>query len=150
SPGMLLNVYGTQLANNSQTSKSSPAAYSLAGVSATVNGVACPMLAVAPDQVTIQIPFEVGAGPAVVGINRNGEIAGFQFQLAPSSPGIFPDAKLSAAQGGYATIYVAGVGEVSPAIKSGYTTSVNSSVVPKPVLPLSVTVGGVPAFVQYA
>jgi uncharacterized protein (TIGR03437 family) len=150
SPGMLLNVYGTQLANSSQTSKSSPAAYSLAGVSATVNGVACPMLAVAPDQVTIQIPFEVGAGPAVLGINRNGEIAGFQFQLAPSSPGIFPDSKLSAAQGGYATIYVAGVGEVSPAIKSAYTTSANSSVVPKPVLPLSVTVGGIPAFVQYA
>jgi uncharacterized protein (TIGR03437 family) len=152
SPGMLLNVFGAQLANSAKQSSANPAVFSLAGVSATVNGLAAPVLSVAPEQVTIQIPFETGAGPAVLGINRNGEVAGFQFQLAPSSPGIYADEQATATQGGYATIYVAGVGDVTPALKTAYTPSTGTPVssLPRPALPLGVTVGGVPAFIQYA
>jgi len=59
------------------------------------------------------------------------------------------------AQGGLTTLYLTGAGDVTPALKTAYegppVTSVTpASTLPKPVLPLSVTVGGVPAFVQFA
>jgi uncharacterized protein (TIGR03437 family) len=110
-----------------------------------------------PGQLNIQIPYAVGAGPAVLGVNNNGHIAGLQFHLAPSSPGIFTDGNgniavtSTAQQGGSATIYVTGAGEVSPALKTAYAVPLTAtSNLPKPLLPISVTVGGVPAFVQFA
>ena len=70
----------------------SPKPYALGGVSAVVNGIAAPVLFVSPTQVNIQIPYEAGAGPAVLGLNNDGEIAGFAFQMAPAAPGIRTDA----------------------------------------------------------
>jgi uncharacterized protein (TIGR03437 family) len=103
----------------------------------------------------------VGAGPAVVGINNKGQIAGFQFRMAPASPGIQADGNGNVLpnaivkQGGSTTLFVAGAGDVSPALKTASspfpaTTPTALANLPKPVLPLSVTIGGVPAFVQFA
>jgi len=52
SPGMLLSVYGTQLANATQAIAAAPLPYSVAGVSAAVNGIAAPLTYVFawPDQ----------------------------------------------------------------------------------------------------
>lgn len=54
-------------------------------------------------------------------------------------------------QGGITTLYVTGIGEVSPALKTAYSPPSGTSVssLPRPLLPFSVTVGGVPAFLQY-
>ncbi|HXK03887.1 MAG TPA: peptidase S8, partial [Verrucomicrobiae bacterium] len=111
-----------------------------------------PVLLVDPNQVRIQIPYEAGAGPAVLGINKNGEIAGHQFTLGPASPGVYADPNLSAKQGGYGTVYVAGIGETTPALRTGFTVPANTpaSALARPALPLSVTIGGEPAFVQFA
>jgi len=152
SPGMLLTIYGTQLANTSQIATPTPPSFSLAGVTATVNGLPAPVLLVDPNQINIQIPYEAGAGPAVLGINKNGEIAGYQFTLGPASPGVYADPNLSAKQGGYGTVYVAGIGETTPALRTGFTVPANTpaSALARPALPLSVTIGGEPAFVQFA
>ncbi len=157
SPGTLFNITGSNLANDTQSAAKVPLEYSLAGVTATVNGQPAPVLSTSPDVVTIQIPYEVGAGPAVVGIHNNGEIAGYQFQMAPAAPGIFSEADgmalghPAAAPGGYVTLYVSGIGDITPALLTGYASSSTSvTLLPKPVLPLSVTVGGVPAFIQFA
>ena len=99
----------------------------------------------------------MGAGPGILGINNNGEIAAIPLQIAPTAPGILPDAagsvfpNASAQPGGYATIFLTGAGEVSPALKTAFAPSLTASPAsqPRPVQPLSVTVGGVPAFVQY-
>ena len=40
----------------------------------SVNGVAAPLDYVSPGQLNIQIPYEVGAGPAVLGVNVNGAV----------------------------------------------------------------------------
>jgi uncharacterized protein (TIGR03437 family) len=126
-------------------------------VRATVNGVAAPLLYVSPGQINLQVPYSVGAGPAVLGIENNGEIAGFAFQIAPAAPGVFGDASGSllpnaqAQPGGVATLYVNGVGEVSPALRTAFSPPSTTALanLPKPVLPLSVTVGGAPAFLQF-
>jgi uncharacterized protein (TIGR03437 family) len=157
SPGSLFSIFGTKLANSTKANTTSPLEYKLDGVSATVNGIAAPVLSVRPDIVTIQIPYEVGAGPAVIGINNNTEVSGMQFEMAPAAPAILsePDGTLyatpTARRGGYATLFVTGIGDVTPTPITGYapTTTVVSSL-PRPMLPLSATVGGVPAFIQFA
>jgi uncharacterized protein (TIGR03437 family) len=158
-PGMALTVIGTNLANTTRTFSTSPlTVYPVEGVTATVNGSPAPITYLSATQINLQIPYEVGAGPAVVGINNNGQVAGFQFQISPSAPGIYVDSsggivpKSTAKAGDVVTLLVNGAGEVSPLLRTafayGSTVSINSTA--KPVLPLTVTVGGVPAFVQVA
>jgi uncharacterized protein (TIGR03437 family) len=157
SPGMIMAVYGSQLAGATTVATALPLGFSLSGATATVNGWPAPLFYVSPTQFNIQLPFEVGAGPAVLGINNNGQIGGFQFQISPAAPGIFtangsiyPNA--TAKQGGYATMYVTGTGELNQAQPSGVAVPVGTpvSALPLPLLPLTVTVGGVPALVQFA
>jgi len=157
SPGMLLSILGSHLANTTQSTSGNPFPFFAEGVSATVNGLAAPILYVSSNLVNIQIPYEVGAGPAILGINNNGQIAGFPFTIAPTAPGILSDEmgfaapNSSARQGGYGTVFLTGAGEVSPALKTGFAPLITTAPAsqPKPVQPVSVTVGGVPAFVQY-
>jgi uncharacterized protein (TIGR03437 family) len=152
SPGMVVAVFGTKLASTTNTASSSPLPYSLGGVSAAVNGIAAPLVYVSPTQVNLQIPYEAGAGPAVLGIDNNGQIAGFQFQISASAPGIFADANgyltptPAVSRAGTTTLLLVGAGEVSNLIGTGYSPS--SATTYKPLLPLSVMVGGAPAFLQ--
>ena len=103
----------------------------------------------------IQVPYEVGAGPAVLGINNNGQIAGFRLQIAPTSPGILSDGAGNvlpnsiARQGANATIFLTGAGDVAT-LRTAFapTLSTPPASQPRPLQPVSVTVGGVQAFVQ--
>lgn len=63
----------------------------MAGVSETVNGVAAPLYYISSGMLNIQIPYETGSGPAVVGVNNNGQVASYLFTVTPSAPGIFAD-----------------------------------------------------------
>ena len=152
-----MSIFGTGLAGTTASSTANPLPNSLAGVSATVNGLAAPISYVSPGFMNIQIPYTVGTGPAVLGVNNNGQIAGYQFQVAPSAPGIFADQNsnlvptASIQQGGIATLYMTGVGEVTPAFLTGRGPSATTaaSSLPTPALPLSVTVGNQPAFLYF-
>jgi uncharacterized protein (TIGR03437 family) len=152
--GMLLSVFGAGLAASAQTVSTNPLPFSAGSVTATVNNMAAPLLYVSPNQVNIQIPYEVGAGPAVLGISNNGQVAGFQFQVAPSAPAIYTDGSgnlagnVSVKAGGIATLYLNGAGDVTPTLLTANFAP--PSPVIAPVMPLSVTVGGVPALLQFA
>jgi uncharacterized protein (TIGR03437 family) len=155
SPGMVIAVFGTNLANATGIASGNPLPYSLDGVSAAVNGIAAPVVYVSPTQVNLQIPYEAGAGPAVLGIDNNGQIAGFQLQISAAAPGIFADANgnlsptPTVSQGGTTTLFLAGGGEVSNLLRTGYApTSVSTGSLYQPLLPVSVTVGGTQAFIQ--
>ena len=58
-------------------------------------------------------------------MNNNGQIAGYQFELTPSAPGIYvdPNGNLApnpvVAQGSTAVLYVTGAGEVSVLLGRG-------------------------------
>ena len=157
SPGMLLSVFGTQLAGSPSQSSATPLPFSLGGVSARVNGLDAPIEYVSSGQLNIQVPFEAGAGPAVLGVNNNGQIAGFPLQIAPTAPGIFADSAnnllptSTVRAGSTISLYLTGDGDVTPALLTGFTPATNTPVasLPKSRLPLSVTVGGVTAFVQF-
>jgi uncharacterized protein (TIGR03437 family) len=129
----------------------------MGGVSATVNGVAAPLYFVSPSQLNIQVPYEAGTGPAVIGVNNNGQISGLQFEVSPSAPAIVPDAtgnvypSASAARGSVGTLYVTGDGDVTPSLQTGFSPASGTALanLPKSYLPFSVTVGGVPAFLNF-
>jgi uncharacterized protein (TIGR03437 family) len=161
SPGEILAVFGSQLSNSVQQAPGLPLPFVMDGVAATVNGVAAPLYYTAPGQLNIQIPYEAGAGPAVLGINNHGQIAGFQFQITPSAPAISTDGNgnvfpgiLSAnriAQGQVASMYMTGDGDVTPTLATGATPATGTALasLPKTRLPVTVTVGGVQAFLQF-
>ena len=158
-PGMILAVYGSGLAGSTAQATTQPLPYSLGNVTAAINGVPTPVLYVSPGQLNVQVPYWVGAGPAVLGVNNDGRIAGYQFSISPSAPGILTDGKgvilptSTAAQGGLATLYVTGTGEVNvSSLESGFAPTVGTTVpnLPRPVLPLSVTVDGTQALVQFS
>lgn len=149
SPGMLMAVFGTGLANSTATAPLSALPFSLAGVSATVNGLAAPILYVSSTVLDIQVPYTVGAGPAVLGVNNNGQIASFRFVVAPSAPGVFADANGNVVpnpvvnRGALLTLYVTGTGDSNEVFDTGLSPS---GTTPAPILPVSVTIGGVPVF----
>ena len=91
-PGMLMTVFGTQLSPVTRSAVAVPLPLDIAGVSATVNGVSAPLYYVSPGQINVQVPYETGAGLAVLGVNNNGQVASFPFTVAPAAPGLFTTA----------------------------------------------------------
>jgi uncharacterized protein (TIGR03437 family) len=154
-PGAVIAVFGTGLAGATNLATGSPINFSNSGVTAFINSVPAPVIYVSPNQLNVQVPYAAGAGPAVLSINNNGQVAGYLFQIDPAAPGVFTDASGNAITsapvkaGSTATVYITGAGEITPALKTAYyPSSASSALGYKPLLPLSVTAGGAPAFVQ--
>ena len=155
-PNMTATIRGTGLASTSLRSGSASFTYSTSagpsGFGMTVNGVAAAFKSISPTQIDFQIPVETGVGPAVVGINNNGSIGGFLFEVSPAAPGIFADANGNVAptatvQAGKAlTLTMTGDGVLTPSLPDGFTAAANSSLFWKPALPFTVTIGGTPVF----
>src|SRR5262249_58163675 len=55
-PGMVMSVFGAQLAPSIQVASALPLPFVLNGVSATVNGVSAPLYFVSPNQLNVQVP----------------------------------------------------------------------------------------------
>lgn len=158
-PGMLMSVFGTNLSPAIQHAPSVPLPISMQGVSATVNGYSAPLLDVTPGQINLQIPYEVGAGTAVLGVNNNGQVAYFTFQVQVAAPGIFMTLDgnsnlvpyASGKRGDTLLAFITGEGDVTPPLITGKTPAPSDvTQLPAAVLPVTVTVGGVPATIAFA
>jgi uncharacterized protein (TIGR03437 family) len=152
-PGMVLSVFGTNLANATQTAYTLPLPMTMAGVSATVNGIAAPLYYVSPGQLNIQVPYETATGTALLAVSNNGQVATYSFPVSASAPGIYlqsgsvitPNA--GGSRGQIYTLFVTGAGEVSPQVATGAGPTGNQ--VPVPLLGVSMTIGGVTAHTEY-
>jgi uncharacterized protein (TIGR03437 family) len=132
-PGMILAVYGGLMAAETQ-SASLPLPTTLAGVSATINDVACPLYYVSPAQINLQVPPSAKPGPATLRVIYNGRTATSSLTIAPAAPGVFMDFETNAPapdevakRGQTVSLYVTGNNGQQP----------------------TVTVGGVPANLTY-
>ncbi len=148
-PGSVLSVFGQGLAPSTKLAGSVPLPLNLAGVSATVNNVAAPLYFVSAQQVNIQIPYETGSGPAILGIDNNGKTASYIFNVTPNAPGIFASngslaPVASAKQGQTISMFITGDGDISPSLLTGQSpvTGTMARLLPQPLAPVSVTVGG--------
>jgi uncharacterized protein (TIGR03437 family) len=149
-PGSLVAVYGNNLAPSTETADIQPLPLTLNGTSATVNGVSAPLWFVAPGQMNIQIPYETSRGAAVLGVNNNGHVAAFTFEVSPTGPGIFAFngfmVPLASAHAGETIFgYITGDGDVTPTLASGATPRGTA----KSRQTCSVTVGGEPAHIVF-
>ena len=162
-PGMLASVFDAELnlATGTAAAAAVPLPYSLAGTTATVNGIPAPLFFASPTQLNIQIPFETSPGIASVEIHTGeNKTATGQILVNPVAPGIFlADGKhvtpnVAVASGGYATIYLTGQGPVTPAVPTGSgpgdPATVPVSDLPQALANVSVYVNGVPAQITFA
>ncbi len=158
-PGMVLSLFGSNLAPSTWQAASLPLPAQLAGVSVTVNGVNAPLYYASPTQLNVQIPYEATPnGAANVVVNNNGQTASTSFLVAARAPGIFTNGSgftvptTTAARGQVIAVYVTGDGAVSPTIPTGAGPAPDTPTpnLPKPTANVSVSVGGANATVQFA
>jgi len=159
-PGTLAAVFGANLAPATSTASSTPLPVATQGVAVTVNGITAPFYYASPGQLDVQIPYETPAGPAILAVNNNGKVAAFPFTVSETAPGVYPGAidnntgrvVTSAAPGQALLAFVTGEGDCTPFLATGATPAAGTApkALPKPLLPVQLTVGGVPANVLFS
>jgi uncharacterized protein (TIGR03437 family) len=147
-PGELLVLYGTGLASTSVTTQGGqPFPTSLGGVSVTIDGTLCPIYYVTATQLAVIVPYEVASnqtGLANIQVTNNKVASNVvQMYLTDAAPGTFSQgangiglaAALHAATGQlvtpsnpaqpgeYISLYMTGLGTVTPAITDGALAS---------------------------
>lgn len=143
-PGELISLYGTGLASTTEAVQGGQAFPStLANVSVTIDGTSCPIYYVSPTQLSVIVPYEVASnqtGLANIQVNNNGALSNVvQMYLTDAQPGVFSTtengigfaAALHAADnqlvsqsnpaqpGEYISLYLTGLGLVTPSISDG-------------------------------
>jgi uncharacterized protein (TIGR03437 family) len=158
-PGMIMSVYGEGMGDRAQAAAAIPLPEYLAGFMAWINGVPAPLYYVSANQVNIQIPYETQAGLATLEIGNPFENSDpYRFTVTSAGPGIFTFAdgrvnpSRSVARGQVGTLFITGEGQVSPTLPTGSTPSSRTAIanLPRPRGTVSVTVGGLPATVEFA
>jgi uncharacterized protein (TIGR03437 family) len=169
SPGKIVVIYGNGL-GPAQLVQNQPAAgrfgTETGGTAVYFNGIAAPILYSSAAQVGAIVPYAVSGTIAQVTVAYQGETSdAFSVQVAPAAPSLFTANETGAGQaaavnddgtinsatnpakiGSYISLYATGEGQTSPAGVDGQVSSAQV----QPLLPVSVSVGGVPAIVQYA
>jgi uncharacterized protein (TIGR03437 family) len=156
-PGMLLSVYGTALGNIVQSAGALPLPQYLAGFEASVNGVTASLYYVSPNQVNIQIPYESQPGTTTLTVGNPYVNVNYTIKIVPAAPGIFMTNGStaapfsSAARGQTTTLFITGDGQVSPALADGTSppSQTPRSQLPKPNLPVTLSVAGQPATIAF-
>ena len=150
SPGLLVAVFGTNLGN------------------ITFDGVAAPIIYNTGTRAVVVTPYSVaGKSKTDMAVESSGlKSAAFSIPVAAAAPAIFTAQSTGAGQiamlnedttfnslrqpapaGTVVVFYATGEGQTSPGGSDG---RVNTSILPKPVLPVTVTIGGYSAEVLYA
>jgi len=157
-PGMLVSIYGTALGDFAQVAGTVPLPQYLSGFEASVNGVPAPLYYVSPNQVNLQIPYGTPLGKAalVVG-NPYANSNNYSLNIVAAAPGIFMTNGFtsapfsSASAGATVTLYITGDGILSPSLPTGAAPAPGTPItqLPKPNLPVVVTVAGQSAAIQF-
>ncbi len=174
SPGEIFTIFGLNIGPANpiglRLNANGTVATTLGNTSVTFNNVAAPLIYVSANQINAIAPYEIaGSTTANVVVSNNGVTsAAFQVNVTTASPAIFTfgqngtgqgailnqDLSVNgpanaAARGTVIAIYGTGEGTTTPASPTGSVTP-TSGTIPKPTLPVTVTIGGVPAVTNYA
>ncbi|MBS1874480.1 MAG: Ig-like domain repeat protein [Acidobacteria bacterium] len=153
-PGMILAIFGSELASSTQTAAAAPLPTTLGGAWVTINGVAAPFYYASPGQLNVQIPYETPiSGSVDLVVSNGGQTASMKIAMSAAAPGIFVDSSgvvvpaSSASRGDTIVLYITGAGAVTPSPGTGATPA--SGVTPAPSRAVTVTIGGVSATTTY-
>ena len=175
SPGKIVVIYGAGLGPSDLIQNQpgtqfggSQFATELGGTKVSVNGIAAPILYTSSTQVAAIVPYAISGTTTQVTVTYQGQASdAFTVPVAPSAPSFFTSNQTGAGQaaainavdgtvnaaanpvkiGGYISLYATGEGQTNPASVDGKIAGPTSA---HPILPVSVTVDGIPATVQYA
>ena len=170
SPGELITIFGANLGPPVQaqaTLNGNALATSVEGASVMIGGQSAPILYASSTQINAVVPFGIAGITAKLQVLYNGQsMATSSLQVQSASPAVFslngmgggPGAILNqdgsvnsqgnaASRGSVVSLYATGAGLTNPASVDGLLTS---APYPLPVLPVSVTITGLPAEVLYA
>jgi uncharacterized protein (TIGR03437 family) len=159
-PGMILSVFGSGLVSQATAQAGSvPLPLTLAGSSATINGVPAPYYYAAYGQVNVQVPYETAPGAAILTLTGVlGQTFNYAFHVVPAAPGIFVDSTNDApvpsetgSPGEEVLLFITGEGLVTPALATGASPAPGTPFeqLPKPKLPVTVTVANLPAQIAF-
>ncbi|OGT77375.1 MAG: hypothetical protein A3I78_11150 [Gammaproteobacteria bacterium RIFCSPLOWO2_02_FULL_56_15] len=167
-PGSIVSIFGTGLADGTQSAVGVPIATTLLGIQVSFNNVPAPLFYVSPTQINAQVPFGLPPGSVTVEV-RTPSSSGVRqtITVAAAAPGIFttnqqgtgPGAILHADDfrtvseraparpGEYISIFCTGLGELKSLVAAG-----NAATYPPPetVLTPEVRVGGILANVSFS
>jgi uncharacterized protein (TIGR03437 family) len=151
----VLTIFGSNLGDATWVASTVPLPAQVSGFSVTIAGVNAPLYYVSATQLNVQIPYETPVNqPSVVTVNNNGRTASTTLTVASAAPGLFTDPygngtivpTATVARGAVLTLYLTGVGAVSPAMATGAAPAAGTPValLPVPVQATTVSIGGVP------
>jgi uncharacterized protein (TIGR03437 family) len=161
-PGMVLSIFGSNLADTPWIASSVPLPVQAAGVSVTIAGVNAPLYYASPGQLNVQIPYETPVNQtSLLTVNYNGRATTTILTVAAAAPGVFTDTNgaivpsQTVPRGGVLVLYLTGAGAVSPAIRTGWAPADGTPValLPVPTQATGVSIGGIPvaaADIQFA
>ena len=170
-PGQIVSLFGAGLAAGQrlgpQVDKSGRVASALGGIEVRFDGLPAPLLFVTDNQINVQAPYEIAEqrttlievlGQGIVKASRTAPTAAAAPGLFTMNGGSGPvvaiaaDGSLNSAanpadRGSVWTLYATGEGQTD---QSSATGQLASPPLGRPVLPVVLTVGGVPAEILYA
>jgi len=168
-PGSIVSVFGANLAATSATASSLPLPKTLGGASLQVGDYEVPLFYSSGGQINAQLPYELqpNSRPQLIVKGADFVTVPETITVAAARPGIFTttqdgkgqgvimdtanrlvDAANPAKAGDVVVVYCTGLGATNPAVRSGEAAP--ASPLAHVVTPVTVTIGGQPAAVQYA
>jgi uncharacterized protein (TIGR03437 family) len=148
-PGAIVSIFGSNFISQLTVPGGDPLPTSLQGVSVTFNGTKAPLFFVAPGQINAQVPYEITRTSATVQITTPAGTSNTEtINVAAASPAIFTAAQNGAGQavvvfantttivgpiksgtdwrpaktGDTITIYINGLGAVTPPVNDGWNS----------------------------
>jgi uncharacterized protein (TIGR03437 family) len=168
----MVTIFGTGLGSSTPQylalDASGLVASSLSGLRVLFDGIPAALISTAGSQCTAIVPyFAVNLTTVNVQVEYQGNrSASFAVPVVTSAPGLFTANQQGSGQasivnqdgtinglsspaprGSVVALFLTGEGQTNP---PGFDGKVATSILPKPLLPVSVTIGGVNAIVQYA
>jgi uncharacterized protein (TIGR03437 family) len=154
-PGMIMALFGQNLATGTPAQPGSPLPTQLVGTTVALNGISVPLYYVSPSQINLQIPYEIPVNStAILKISSNGKSATSRINLSAAAPGIFADGNgllvpyQSTGRGQTIVLFETGDGLVTPQPVTGSVPLAGATPVPRGNV--SVSVGGVKAATPFA
>jgi uncharacterized protein (TIGR03437 family) len=167
SPGTIVSIYGSHLGSQAAQPTNIPLPTKINGTSVLIGGILSPLFYVSPNQINVQIPFELNvAGQYQVIVNANGALTPPQpIQITETSPGLdtFPDGSLVAVhasdgtlvsatspaqRGEYVVMFLLGLGVTDAAGTTGDSASL--TVLSRAIVRTSITMNNTPVPVAFA
>ena len=169
-PGGLAAVFGRQLSPMTLASADVPLPTVLADSCLTVNGAVVPVVFVSPTQINFQFPFSISGNAELVLRTPGGVSDSLRTTILSTAPSIFRSGTagplseiptiVRETNGGLVTVsnpihpddritvYLTGLGRTSPEVDTGAPSP--SSPLATPIVPVTVSLGGVELFVDFA